>query len=301
MGELALYTAVYPGVEPYLRDWYRSVEEQTDRDFVLWISLDGLSADAVVESMGADPGATWVRSMPGDTPASVRQRGLETVVESVRLLVMVDADDILCPTRVQAARMALESTDVYACALRLVDSVGHDLGQTMSLPGALSAEDVLPSGNIFGLSNTAYRSDTLSRCLPIPSAAFAPDWYLATKAWLNGARMGFDPVPRMHYRRDGRNMAVVGPPYAAEQICNDTKKVLEHFRLILSEATGAQCSTRLEKLHLALLETECFFQSVVLSPPLLKDYVNRLNDITGAPTWWGHVAAPALREMWSAP
>jgi len=301
MGELALYTAVYPDVEPYLRDWYRSVEKQTDPGFELWISLDGLSVDAVVAAMGADPGAAWVSGAPADTPADVRQRGLERVVESCSRIVLVDSDDILCPTRVQAARQALDSADVYACALRLVDKAGRDLGQTMSLPGGLPAEEVLPSGNIFGLSNTAYRSDTLRRCLPIPTAAFAPDWYLATKAWLNGARMEFDPVPRMSYRRHGRNMVAVGPPYSAEQVRRDTTRVLEHFRLVLLDSSGEQSAARREKLWRALLETETFLRKVVLSPTALADYVSRLNDIAVDMTWWSHVASPALRKMWSSP
>ena len=301
MRDLAMYTAVYPGVEPYLRDWYRSVETQTDRDFVLWISVDGLSVDAVSAAIGSKPAATWVTSKKGDTPAAVRQRGLEKVLQSFDRIVLVDSDDILCPTRVEAAREALESTDVYACALRLVDRVGRDLGKTMTLPSGLSPADVLPSGNICGLSNTAYRRDALRRCLRIPSTAFAPDWYLATKAWLNGASMMFDPEPRMLYRRDGRNMVVVGPPYTAEQVSRDTDRVLEHFRLILSEAGEVQSSARFEMLVRALRDTESFFQFVVLSPPALSDYVRRLNDITESSTWWGHVAAPMLREMWSSP
>lgn len=301
MPDLALYTAVYPGVEPYLHDWYQSIETQTDRDVALWISVDGLSIDAVSAAIGSEPAATWVTSKKGDTPADVRQRGLEKVLESFDGIVLVDSDDILRPTRIQAAREALESADVYACALRLVDKAGRDLGQTMSLPGGLPAEEVLPSGNIFGLSNTAYRSDTLRRCLPIPTAAFAPDWYLATKAWLNGARMEFDPVPRMSYRRHGRNMVAVGPPYSAEQVRRDTTRVLEHFRLVLLDSSGEQSAARREKLWRALLETETFLRKVVLSPTALADYVSRLNDIAVDMTWWSHVASPALRKMWSSP
>ena len=41
MSTIALYTAVYPDAAPFLDAWYASVEAQTDRDFDLWISLDG--------------------------------------------------------------------------------------------------------------------------------------------------------------------------------------------------------------------------------------------------------------------
>ena len=37
---IGVYTTVYPGVEPYLLDWYRSLRQQTDQEFQLWIGLD---------------------------------------------------------------------------------------------------------------------------------------------------------------------------------------------------------------------------------------------------------------------
>ena len=49
---LALYTAVYPAAAPFLDAWYASVQAQADRDFDLWISLDGLTEAAVVAQLG---------------------------------------------------------------------------------------------------------------------------------------------------------------------------------------------------------------------------------------------------------
>src|SRR2546428_10321349 len=55
---IPLYTTVYPGAEPYLREWYRSVQDQTDRDFDLWIGVDSLSLGQVIAALGEDPPAT---------------------------------------------------------------------------------------------------------------------------------------------------------------------------------------------------------------------------------------------------
>ena len=46
-GTLAVYTTIYPGVEPYLGDWYRSLCQQTDQEFQLWIGLDHLESESV--------------------------------------------------------------------------------------------------------------------------------------------------------------------------------------------------------------------------------------------------------------
>ena len=66
---LALYTTIYPGVEPFLLDWFHSVQSQTDNDFDLWIGLDALDIVAVEQALGGQPRATWVRAESGDTPA----------------------------------------------------------------------------------------------------------------------------------------------------------------------------------------------------------------------------------------
>ena len=99
-------------------------------------------------------------------------------------------------------------------------------------------KSTLPRTNAFGLSNTAYRSDVLRACLPIPAAAALVDWYLITMAWLQGARLAFDPTPRMDYRQHGANMARIRSPFTAERVRADTALVREHFRLVLDAPAG---------------------------------------------------------------
>ena len=62
-------------------------------------------------------------------------------------------------------------------------------------------EHLLVRNNVMGLSNTAYRSDLLRRCLPIPTEAELMDWLLAVRSLALGARLQFDPEPRMWYRQ----------------------------------------------------------------------------------------------------
>ena len=87
------------------------------------------------------------------------------------------------------------------------------MGMTFGLPPRAEPEMCFPRNNVFGLSNSAFRSDLLRRCLPIPADAVLVDWFLATRAWLMGARMAFDPEVEMDYRQYGGNMARVGPPF----------------------------------------------------------------------------------------
>ena len=296
---LALYTTIYPGVEPYLGDWYRSVLEQTDQDFQLWIGLDTLAIDAVKDAMGADAKAIWVAAAHGDTPAQIRQRALAQIVAACDGVVLVDSDDVLHASRVASARKALRSSDLAGCALRLVDHQGRDLGLTFGLPPQARPEDVLPRNNVFGLSNSAFRSDLLRRCLPIPASVALVDWFMATRAWLYGARLTFDAVVRMDYRQHGANMARTIPPFTLGQVIRDTERVRQHFQILRTLAMGDCLPDRLAALELATVDVEAFYQHVVLEPARLDRYVQALKALEMPPLWWSCVAHPSLKEMWS--
>jgi hypothetical protein len=295
---LCLYTTIYPGVEPYLQDWYRSVQNQTDKDYQLWIGLDAISMEAAMEAMESDPKATWVPAAPRDTPAQVRQRAFERIVKTCDGVVLVDSDDILHDSRVAAAREALRTSDLAGCALRLVDQQGRDLDLTLGLPATAGPENVFPRNNVFGLSNSAFRSDLLRRCLPIPATAALVDWFLATRAWLVGAKLTFEKIARMDYRQHGENMAQVRPPFSGNQIMRDTQRVLHHFQIVRASSTFETVAGRLTELVDVMADVEMFYRNVVLQPTQLECYVQALNALEPALLWWSSVAHPSLQKMW---
>jgi hypothetical protein len=114
---LAVYTTIYPGVEPCLAEWLRSVDAQSDRNFDLWIGLDTLTPDDVAAACGRACTAEWVR-MTEVTPAEIRSRSLETLVERYPAVVLVDSDDLLHPSRVSAARQMLRGPVKFTAKLR---------------------------------------------------------------------------------------------------------------------------------------------------------------------------------------
>ena len=294
---VALYTTVYPGVERFLPDWYASVEAQTDRDFDLWIGVDGMSLEQITEALGADPEATWVFGEPGDGPVRVRERAIERIVDAYDAVVFVDSDDILRPDRVSAARQGLADSDVYGCALRLADESGADLGIGFGAPEDEPIPDLLALRNIFGMSNTAYRTATLKRCLPLPKDAILLDWYMATLAWAHGARFVFDSTARMDYRQHGANIASVRPPFTEEQIMAATRRVLAHYDLVLARLAGeaSEVTSALEK---ARRDVDAFASATFHSPLLLREYVMQLNRIESPHVWWSCVAHPVLEDLW---
>jgi hypothetical protein len=299
MSTMALYTVVYPGADRFLDAWYASVQAQADRDFDLWISLDGLAEAAVMARLGDREAPTLVVAEPGDTPAQVRQQALRRIVDDYDGVVLVDSDDLLHPDRVAAARAWLEGADVAACGLRLVDEAGRPLGMSLATPGEGGPEAILPRTNAFGLSNTAYRSDVLRACFPIPAGAALVDWYLITMAWLQGARLAFDPTARMDYRQHGANMARIRPPFTPERVRADTALVREHFRLVLDGLPARALPARARQVREAAADVASFDQRVVEDATRLSRYVQELNAAPPPLLWWASIAYPPMRSQWS--
>lgn len=280
-------------------DWYRSLRQQTDQEFQLWIALDTVAPEFVQNLLGSDLEAKWVTASFGATPAQIRQQALSQIVDACSAVVLVDSDDLLRSSRVAAARAALQNNELAGCALYLVDQQGKGLDLTFELPPQFAPEDVFPRNNIFGFSNSAFRSELLRRCLPIPPDAVLVDWLLATRAWLLGAKLAFDRVPRMDYRQHPTNTARVRFPISRDQVISDTALVRRHFQLLLAEPMSDYVPERYVALLGVTREVEEFHEQVILRPAKLDGYVDALNALQPAPLWWSCVAYPALGHMWS--
>jgi hypothetical protein len=296
---LALYTTVYPGVEKYLSAWYDSIKAQTDQNFDVWIGVDSLDVGAVTEAMGANPSVRWVLGRDGDSPAQIRQRAIENMVRQSPAVVFADSDDVLDPTRVDAARGALQKHDVSGCAMRMIGEDGRDLGLTFQLPAGAEASTILPRYNVFGLSNTAYRSEVLGRCLPVPADCVLVDWFLATYAWTSGARLHFDSACRMAYRQHANNTAPVLPPFTHQQVVSAAERVLRHFAFILTRIPELQPQHRAE-VETAQNLVEGFYTTMRSYPDITNQYVCALNQLPRGHIWWDIVAHPHLEEIWKS-
>jgi hypothetical protein len=294
---LAVYTTVYPGVEPYLADWYRSVQAQTDRGFDLWIGVDGLSPEAVTRAMGAEPAAAWVSARPGESGTGVRARAIALMADAYEAVVFVDSDDLLEPSRVAAARAALAGCDVVGCALQVIDRNGVDLGIVFGVSEDADLGSLLPRHNVLGLSNTAYRSSVLRRCLPVPEHCVLLDWLLGTRAWASGARVYFDPTPRMLYRQYEANVARVLVPFDAEYVLRATQRVLEHYDCVLDSQWELPAGPR-QAVAEACRRVRAFHATVSGSAAVLERYVDALNALPPRYVWWWCVANAELEAVW---
>jgi len=297
--KLGVYTTVYPAVVRYLKEWYSSVQCQTDTDFELWIGLDSLTRAEVERAIGQRISARWVEAPGPTTPGSIRDLALRQMTTAGCDVVLVDSDDLLHPSRVAAAREALRTSDLAGCALEIVDGDGQSLGAEFNLDPAILPSHVLPRNNVFGFSNSAYRCELLERALPIPRDAVLVDWFIATRAWLFGAELSFDRKVRMKYRQYAANTARLRLTFWPDQILSDSALVRRHFQLVLASSGQEHfLPGRWTQFLSVARDIEQFERYIKQSPENLKTYLDSLNRAVKQPIWWTSVAYSPLSHMW---
>lgn len=239
-------------------------------------------------------------ALDGSTPADVRQLALNQLLTTgeYEAVILVDSDDILLPDRVSTAHKAMYHSDVNGCALHLTDKDGKNLDIIFGTDSTETAVSQLPYSNVFGMSNTAYRTSILRQCLPIPSECVLADWFLALRAWANGAQFSFDPVPRMAYRQHGNNIARYLPPFSVDQLIKASQLVLDHFHLILThipELSGEKKDI-IESRYAQLTR----FNQAIRDEQIRDRYLQAVNQLQTNFVWWSFVAHPALEEIWNS-
>lgn len=293
--KLALYATVYPGVEKYLNTWYDSVRNQTDQNFDIWIGLDVLSSNALPGDFKNNYRIKYV-SLENSTPVTVRQKAIEQMTDRYSAVVFLDADDFITRDRITRVREHLEKFDVYGCAMRIVDESDRETGKVFNyVPN--DYENLILRTNIFGFSNTAYRSNILKSCLPIPEKARHLDWFIVTRAVLNGASVTFDKHPQVYYRRYGENNSSILPPFQKENIIFAAGEIINHYGLILTHTKNisVEMKRRFEDYNQNTREFLDVFRN---SPTVQKQYIEELNKTEEPYPWWDIVAKPELEGIW---
>lgn len=291
--KLALATAIYPSVTKYIGDFFNSARNQTNKDFDLWIGLDGVSENEVLKKTNNLSNIHFLKAPMNVTPAGVRNMVLEQVLPAYNAVALVDSDDILDETRVEAAKKHVAHSDVTATGMDYIDGEGKRIEGFFD-PGL--GDPSLIANNVFGFSNTTWRSVVLAQFIPVPDNCALMDWYFATLAFYSGASLCYDNEPRMLYRQHPGNIAASRPPFTTGQIIKATDLVLAHYDLVLA-AFAEKGIAGSEKFEQARQRVKRFGQAIQ-NQTSLEQYVAELNSLPDRHVWWSCVAHPDLEGLW---
>ena len=78
----AVYTTIYPGVEPYLRIGTALSANRRTKTSSSGSAWTNLASESIENMLGSDLKANWVVAPSGATPAQIRQQALARIVET---------------------------------------------------------------------------------------------------------------------------------------------------------------------------------------------------------------------------
>lgn len=295
---LAVFATAYRAGLPFLADFLGGLARQTDPGFRLLLALDDVTPEEVTPYLGAGgpelaARTTLCRGTAGADQVMLRVDVLRRILPDFTGVILLDSDDVPLADRVAAARAQLTAADVAACAMQLTDAAGRDL------PGVFTTEvtdwpALLAGSNVIGFGNSAYRSAVLLDCLEFaPRSPNAPpgarllDWLVAAIALGRGARLAFDPTPRVRYRLHGASLAGVTRPFSEAQLQRAAELVASHHAYLLApDARRALTPDLLELVGAAAADLERLRARVVAVPAARSRYVTALNATPRIYRWW---------------
>ncbi len=287
----AVYTTFYPTMLKYADEFLYSLAQQSEQDFDLWISLDGLEPKQIKLPNKLKP--IYYQNQQAKNPIEIRKLALAEISAKYDAVVLVDSDDILYPNRIKAAKKILEKYDVYACSLDLIAENGKDLGLKFITENQEDWLEFLSNKNVFGFSNTAYRTSILKDIINIPSQTIMMDWLVVLKALVNkNAQLYFDSEIHMAYRQYENNTNKIVSPLSAKNIKQATNLLLKHHLILNDELTW------LEPFRGHFAKVKLFAKYIEEEANLAK-YLKALNNKKEVFYWYEQIAYQELEYLWN--
>jgi len=209
----AILSVVYPGVEPYLSDFFRSLSKQTDKNFDLFLINDGLlDIGRFLEEFDFP---IKVLNQEGH-PAALRKAGIQWIVsEGAKSIIFGDADDYFSDNRIEISKNKMVDFDVVCNEILLT---GQKFPQPVPMLGEIFKDKMeitpkdIKNGNCLGLSNTSIKTDKISELVSeIPDDIIAFDWTFFALCLRSSAKAIFTNNAQTYYRQHGDNVAI---PYS---------------------------------------------------------------------------------------
>ncbi len=207
--KIAFLTTIFPMNEKYLFDFFDSLKNQTNRNFVVIVVNDGYK-DFEKIKLKYNQDLDIIELQYQNTPVKNREYGINYCIENgYDILIFGDSDDYFSKNRVEISLELLRDSDIVVNDLSLFDDSGG-IYKKMYLSNRLNDLQLIDfefikDKNIFGLSNTAIRLNVLKKVI-IPEGLVAVDWYFFTLLLSYGQRAIFTNETITYYRQHQENI-----------------------------------------------------------------------------------------------
>jgi Glycosyltransferases, probably involved in cell wall biogenesis len=156
-------SVIYDGVKSYIRDFIKSLQEQTYEEFHILIGNDGFSDDDYLKNIRKIKNCTIIDfSSSNLNPSEIRFELIKFASkEKYDLLVFGDSDDIFSQNRIEM--VVKEYREDIAFYYNELETMGQNIDFFKNrLPAIINEPNILDNYNFVGLSNSAINLNSLN-------------------------------------------------------------------------------------------------------------------------------------------
>lgn len=284
--KLVVVGTVYPGIENYLDDYFKTLVNQSWRKFDILLANDGLrnfEMPLPVNELGCQ--VFEVNESISANRRSLIKRAIKLGYEKI---VFTDCDDSFEANRLEVVERLLDKVEIVVNDLDVTDESGTNIERRYFSPrfnnGAKIDEQSIRTGNIMGLSNTAARTEVFTNSPAlIGGDSIAYDWYLWASVFHAGYRAGFTSDTATRYRVYANNTAGMPQVLTENDVCKGVEVKSQHYKLMsaISPEYSRIC-VDFEELATRLADHDW-----------RVDFTTRLNQNgVDHPMWWENIRKP---------
>ncbi len=285
--EMVVVGTVYPGIEKYISDYFLSLNNQSMNEFDVLIANDGLSEFEIT----LDSNKHLCKSLNvNGTISSNRRNVISHAIEmGYKKIVFTDCDDTFEQNRIEVLCELLGRNAVVVNDLDLTNEDGIQqttkyFSQRFNDADKIN-ENMIRTGNIMGLSNTAVCIEALND-IPalIEGDSIAFDWYLWACVFQSGIDALFTSKTSTKYRVYGKNTAGLPQVLNESNVRKGIEVKQQHYKLM-------------SKFNRVYDELHCEFEELSgkwKNKTWRNEYINALKDnFIGNHMWWENIRPPS--------
>lgn len=231
--DTAVFSVVYPGVEPFFPKFLKTLSKQTEKEFTLFLINDEMPG---IEKFLKGTKLN-VKIKNASAPAAVlRKLGIRWVKKAgAKVIIFADSDDYFSENRVELSKDMLSKYDLIFNELILTDHLGKY--STPMLKKKISDGEIvsyrqISKSNCMGLTNTALKLKNVPFYMDnIPEDIIAFDWALFALCLHAGIKGVFTDKTVTYYRQHDKNIAA--PHFFMEEkIMQGVQVKRDHYKLL---------------------------------------------------------------------
>ena len=246
--ETLVMVVYYKGAERYASDYFKSIENQSTKQFDLLIIYDNVASFKI---SGLNVSINEIMISERKKPSMIRLDGMRYALENnYRNLIFSDIDDYFSNNRISLSVRELEEYSFVFNEISLINQNGgllkeNYLHQISVLKYVDSFSHILDY-NCLGLTHTGVNLELIDNFY-IPEDIIAVDWWVFTILLLNGATGKYVDNATTYYRQSDNNMVGMNKLLDVNRLETGIKVKLIHYDNVMNYCNENNLHTAYEE------------------------------------------------------